>query len=64
MDVLAKRTYDESGNYTVNSFIIDINEFLNEDDNNGIYKEEYFGKGNPNLTPPVLTNAVIINKGN
>lgn len=43
MDVLAKRTYDESGNYTVNSFIIDINEFLNEDDNNGIYKEEYFG---------------------
>lgn len=42
MDVLAKRTYDESGNYTVNPFLIDINEFLDENDNNGIYKENYF----------------------
>lgn len=45
MDVLAKRTYDESGSYTVNSFIVDISEFLNENGNNGIYKEDYFAFG-------------------
>lgn len=42
LDLMAKRTYDESGNYTVKPFIIDIQEFLNENDNNGIYKENYF----------------------
>ncbi len=42
IDLLAKRTYDESGNYTVNPFIVDIQEFLNENDNNGIYTESYF----------------------
>lgn len=43
IDLLAKRTYDESGNYTVKPYIVDIQEFLNENDNNGIYKESYFG---------------------
>lgn len=42
LDLMAKRTYDESGNYTVKPFIIDIQEFLNENNNNGIYKENYF----------------------
>lgn len=43
IDLLAKRTYDESGNYTVKPFIVDIQEFLNEDSNNGIYDESFFG---------------------
>lgn len=43
LDTLARRTYDESGNYTVKPFIIDIQEFLDENDNNGIYKETFFG---------------------
>ena len=43
LETLARRTYDESGNYTVNPFIIDIQEFLDENGNNGIYKESYFG---------------------
>ena len=42
LDLMAKRTYDESGNYTVKPFIIDIQEFLNENNNNGIYTEDYF----------------------
>lgn len=43
LDTLARRTYDESGNYTVNPFLLDIHEFLDENDNNGIYKETHFG---------------------
>lgn len=42
MDVLAKRTFDESGSYTVNPFIVDIQEFYDNGSNNGIYKEDYF----------------------
>ena len=43
LDTMARRTYDESGNYTVKPFLIDIHEFLDDGTNNGIYKEEYFG---------------------
>lgn len=43
LDTLARRTYDESGNYTVKPFLIDIREFLDDGENNGIYKREYFG---------------------
>ena len=43
LDTMARRTYDESGNYTVKPFLIDICEFLDTGDNNGIYKEEHFG---------------------
>lgn len=42
LDTLARRTYDESGNYTVRPFLIDIREFLNEDSNNGVYDETDF----------------------
>jgi len=38
-DTLARRTFDESGNYLVNPFNIDVREFLDENDNNGVYKE-------------------------
>jgi len=41
-DTLARRTYDESGNYTVNPFKLDVREFLNEDSNNGVYEETDF----------------------
>ncbi len=43
IDTMARRTYDESGNYTVKPFLIDIREFLDDGTNNGIYKPEYFG---------------------
>ena len=43
LDTLARRTYDESGNYTVQPFLLDLREFLDDGTNNGIYKAEYFG---------------------
>lgn len=43
IDTMARRTYDESGNYTVRPFLIDIREFLDDGENNGVYKQEYFG---------------------
>lgn len=36
-DTLARRTYDESGNYTVRAFGIDVREHLNDGSNRGIY---------------------------
>jgi hypothetical protein len=36
-DTLAKRTYDESGNYEVDGFPIDVREHLKEDNNRGLY---------------------------
>ena len=40
-DYFAKRTFDESGNYTVNEFTIDVEECLNDKiSNNGIYTAE------------------------
>ncbi len=36
-ETLARRTYDESGDYTVRSFDIDIKETLNDGLNNGVY---------------------------
>ena len=43
LDTMARRTYDESGNYTVRPFLIDVKEFLDDGTNNGIYKAEHFG---------------------
>lgn len=37
-ETLAKRTYDESGDYVANNFKVDVREYLQKDGNNGIYK--------------------------
>lgn len=47
MDVLAQRTFDESGSYVVNPFLLDIREFLDDGTNNGVYKPEYFSYKTP-----------------
>lgn len=39
-DTLARRTYDESGDYTVNGLGMTVSEHLDTGDNNGIYLEE------------------------
>jgi len=41
-DTMARRTYDESGDYTVDDFGIDVRCFLEEDDNRGIYEMNDF----------------------
>jgi len=43
-DTLARRTYDESGDYVVNPFSIDIREYYQKDGNFGVY-----AKGEDNL---------------
>ena len=42
-DVLARRTYDESGDYVVKDFLLSFRESLNTSDNNGIYTAEQGG---------------------
>ena len=43
---LARRTFDESGDYVVDNFGIDIREYQQKDGNNGIYSVDEFGKYN------------------
>ena len=40
---LARRTFDESGDYVVDDFAIDIREFAQKDNNRGIYSADEFG---------------------
>ena len=40
---LARRTYDESGDYVVDNFSIDIREYAQKDSNRGIYAVDEFG---------------------
>ena len=55
LDTMARRTYDESGNYTVRPFMIDIQEFLDDGTNNGVYKPEDFAYD----TPEEANNASV-----
>ena len=42
-DEIARRTYDESGDYTINPFSISVKESLNNNlGNNGVYKQGQF----------------------
>ena len=40
LDTLARRTFDESGDYTVRPFLVSAKEFYREDDNSGAYAKE------------------------
>ncbi len=37
MKTLARRTFDESGDYTVRPFLLDLREYFQENDNEGVY---------------------------
>ena len=45
---LARRTFDESGDYVVDNFSVDIREFAQKDGNRGIYGADEFGLYNGN----------------
>lgn len=47
---LARRTYDESGNYEVNKFKLGVREHLNNDSNFGVYPETPISGALPNNT--------------
>lgn len=46
-DTLAQRTYEESGNYTVNPFILNMREYLNDGTNSGLYTAAQILANNP-----------------
>ena len=46
-DVLAERTFEESGSYTVNPFLINIREFINENGNEGRFNLNQIDLNNP-----------------
>lgn len=51
-NTLARRTSEESGNYTVNPFVLELREFLNENNNRGRYTEAQLSdlQDSPTLT--------------
>ena len=55
-DILAQRTYEESGNYTVRPFQINVREYLNANSNGGLYTAEQIASNVGNLGG--LTGAV------
>ncbi len=42
-ETLARRTFDESGDYVVKDFSVDIREYYQKDSNNGLYKKSSSG---------------------
>ena len=59
---LARRTYDESGDYVVDNFSVDIREWAQKDGNNGVYAAD--GQGNYNgLNEQDASRKMIANVG-
>lgn len=61
-NTLARRTSEESGNYTVNPFILELREFLNENNNRGRYTEAQLSdlQDSPTLTKGDARNKYYI----
>ena len=58
---LARRTYDESGDYVVDKFDIDVREFYNNG-NNGVYSLDAAGTVN-NITPSEASQKLVATVG-
>ena len=56
-DILAQRTYEESGNYTVRPFQVNIKELRNDTTNGGLYTTAQLR----DLYPTTLTNNTLAN---
>ena len=61
-ETLARRTFDESGDYVVDNFGIDIREYIQKDGNNGIYSADEFGLYN-NLTSSESSRKMVASIG-
>ena len=59
---LARRTFDESGDYIVDNFSVDIREYAQKDRNGGLYKEDEFGLYN-GLTESEADRKMIASLG-
>lgn len=47
-DELARRTFDESGNYTIKPFVVVVNEFFNNGSNSGYYNKDMLKRSTAN----------------
>ena len=61
-ETLARRTYDESGDYVVKDFSLDLREYYQNNNNNGIYKENSDGLVN-GLTKEQASTKMIASIG-
>lgn len=61
-ETLARRTYDESGDYVVNNFAIDVREYAQKDNNNGLYSSDSNGLYN-GLIPSVASRKMVASIG-
>ena len=59
---LARRTFDESGDYVVDNFSLDIREYAQKDGNRGVYAIDDFGTYN-GLTASEATRKMIASVG-
>ena len=59
---LARRTYDESGDYVVDNFSVDIREYLQKEGNRGVYAKDDFGLFN-NLTEQEASRKMVASVG-
>ena len=59
---LARRTFDESGDYVVDNFSVDIREYAQKDGNRGVYSLDDFGTYN-GLTPSEATRKMLASVG-
>ena len=53
LDTMARRTYDESGDYTVRPFMIDIKEYLDDGANDGVFQMYMYIENVSGFTSPV-----------
>jgi len=61
-ETLARRTFDESGDYVVKDFSVDIREYYQKNNNNGIYKLSANGLVN-NITEEQASKKLIASVG-
>ena len=59
---LARRTYDESGDYVVDNFSVDIREYAQKEGNNGVYAADADGNYN-GLSEQDASEKMIVNVG-
>ena len=59
---LARRTYDESGDYVVDNFSLDIREYYQQNGNLGVYSPDEFGKVNGH-TPEEAEEKLVTSVG-
>jgi hypothetical protein len=59
---LARRTYDESGDYVVDNFSVDVREYAQKEGNNGVYAEDSEGNYN-GLSEQEASEKMIANVG-